>query len=69
MGAVFRPKDLSNRHRKIISNDAIEDLSPDTKDSIIDKQNEISRKEGEREPQRANYDKDVGIKNRKSRFY
>jgi hypothetical protein len=54
MGAVFRPKDLSNTHRKIISNDAIEDLSPDTRGSIIDTKDEINR------------EKDLGIKNRQS---
>ena len=34
MGAVFRPKDLVSGYKKIIEN-AIKDLSPDTKDSVI----------------------------------
>ena len=34
MGAVYRPKDLPTGRRKIIE-DAIRDLSPDTKDGII----------------------------------
>jgi hypothetical protein len=34
MGAVFRPKDLGTGYRKIIEN-AIRDLSPDTKDNVI----------------------------------
>jgi hypothetical protein len=34
MGAVFRPKDLGRGYKKIIEN-AIKDLSPDTKDSVI----------------------------------
>jgi DNA-directed RNA polymerase subunit F len=34
MGAVFRPKDLGQGYKKIIEN-AIKDLSPDTKDSVI----------------------------------
>ena len=34
MGAVFRPKDLGRGYSKIIE-DAIGDLSPDTKDNII----------------------------------
>ena len=34
MGAVFRPKDLASGYKKIIEN-AIKDLSPDTKDSVI----------------------------------
>ncbi len=63
MGAVFRPKDLSNRHRKIISNnEAIKDLSPDTKYSTIDIQEVIGRR-GEKE--RANLYKDLGIKEQK----
>jgi hypothetical protein len=33
MGAVFKPKDLSNRHRKKISNDALNDINPETNDS------------------------------------
>lgn len=35
MGAVFRPKDLGKGHRKIIEN-AVKDLSPDTKDDVIE---------------------------------
>jgi hypothetical protein len=34
MIAVYRPKDLDNRYKKIIDN-AIRDLSPDTKENII----------------------------------
>jgi hypothetical protein len=34
MGAVFRPKDLRRDHKKVIEN-AIKDLSPDTKDNVI----------------------------------
>jgi hypothetical protein len=34
MGAVFRPEDLGTGYRKIIEN-AIRDLSPDTKDNVI----------------------------------
>jgi hypothetical protein len=34
MGAVFRPKDVNWGHKKFIEN-AIKDLSPDTKDSVI----------------------------------
>jgi hypothetical protein len=44
MGAIFRPKDLSNRYRKIISNDAVKDLVPDTKESTRDIQDKV--KEG-----------------------
>jgi len=35
MGAVFRPKDFGRGYKKIIEN-AIKDLSPDTKDSVIE---------------------------------
>jgi hypothetical protein len=34
MGAVFRSKDIGMGHKKIIEN-AIKDLSPDTKDNVI----------------------------------
>jgi DNA-directed RNA polymerase subunit F len=34
MGAVFRPKDLRRDYKKVIEN-AIKDLSPDTKDNVI----------------------------------
>ena len=34
MGAIFRPKDLRKGYKKI-TEDAIKDLSPDTKDSVI----------------------------------
>jgi predicted CopG family antitoxin len=34
MGAVFRPKDLTRSHRKIID-DAIKDFTPETKDNAI----------------------------------
>ena len=34
MGAVFRPKDIGMGYKKIIEN-AIKDLSPDTKDNVI----------------------------------
>jgi hypothetical protein len=33
MGAVFRPKDLGRGYRKVIEN-AVKDLSPDTKDNV-----------------------------------
>ena len=69
MGAVFRPKDLSNRHRKIISNnEAIKDLSPDTKDSTIDIQEVIGRRGSEErgEKERTNLYKDLGIKEQKN---
>jgi len=35
MGAVFRPKDFGRGYKKIIEN-AIKDLNPDTKDSVIE---------------------------------
>jgi hypothetical protein len=47
MGAVFRPKDLSKDYKKI-TEDAIKDLSPDTKDSVIklfESWNDISSRE------------------------
>jgi hypothetical protein len=34
MGAVFRPKDLGKANLRVIEN-ALKDLSPDTKDSVI----------------------------------
>lgn len=34
MGAVFRPKDLGKSNRRVIEN-ALKDLSPDTKDNVI----------------------------------
>jgi hypothetical protein len=34
MGAVFRPKDLGKTNRRVIEN-ALKDLSPDTKNSVI----------------------------------
>jgi hypothetical protein len=34
MGAVFRPKDLGKANRRVIEN-ALKDLRPDTKDSVI----------------------------------
>ena len=34
MGSVFRPKDLGKGYRKVIEN-AIKDLRPDTKDTVI----------------------------------
>lgn len=34
MGALFRPKDLGSGYKKIIEN-AIRDLSPDSKDNVI----------------------------------
>lgn len=33
MGAVFKPKDLSKKHRKTTNNEAIEDIVPDTDNS------------------------------------
>ena len=35
MGAVFNPKDLDKGYKKIIEN-AIKDLSPDTRDNVIE---------------------------------
>ena len=35
MGSVFRPKDLGKGYKKIIEN-AIKDLSPDTRDNVIE---------------------------------
>jgi hypothetical protein len=35
MGAVFRPKDSRRDHNKKILENAIKDLSPDTKDNVI----------------------------------
>jgi hypothetical protein len=35
MGAVFRPKDSRRDHYKKILENAINDLSPDTKDNVI----------------------------------
>jgi hypothetical protein len=35
MGAVFRPKDLRRDYNKKILENAIKDLSPDTKDNVI----------------------------------
>ncbi len=37
MGAVFKPKDISNKHRKKISNESIKDINPETDDSSKDK--------------------------------
>jgi hypothetical protein len=34
MGAVFRPKDLGKANRRVIEN-ALKDLSPDTKNGVI----------------------------------
>ncbi len=67
MGAVFRPKDLSKKYRKIISNnDAIKDLSPDTKDSTIDIQDDINIVGEEVEiSERTSFDKDLGKKDHK----
>jgi len=56
MGAIFRPKDLSNKYRKIISNDAVKDLGPDTKESTRDIQDKV--KEGGLE--RTHFDNDLG---------
>jgi hypothetical protein len=36
MGSVFKPKDLTEKHRKTIFNDAMKDLSPNTKESVSD---------------------------------
>lgn len=35
MGAVFRPKDFGRSYKKIIEN-AIKDLSPETRDNVIE---------------------------------
>jgi hypothetical protein len=35
MGAVFRPKDFRREYNKEILENAIKDLSPDTKDNVI----------------------------------
>jgi hypothetical protein len=37
MGAVFKTKDMSNRHRKKISNDALNDINPETNDPSKEK--------------------------------
>lgn len=34
MGAVFNPKDLARRDKRIIIEDAIRDLAPETKENI-----------------------------------
>jgi hypothetical protein len=50
MGAVFRPKDFRREYNKEILENAIKDLSPDTKDNVIkildswEKRNDIKRK-------------------------
>jgi hypothetical protein len=61
MGAIFRPKDLSNRYRKIISNDAIKDLVPDTKESTRDIQDKV-KEEG---LERTHFDNDLGKREQK----
>ena len=48
MGSVFRPKDLSEKHRRIIINDAIRDLSPNTKESVVDILEQWKEDESER---------------------
>ncbi len=48
MGSVFRPKDLSEKHRRIIINDAIRDLSPNTKESVLDILEQWKEDESER---------------------
>jgi hypothetical protein len=40
MGAVFRPKDFGSRDNRKIEN-AVKDLGPDTKDSVIKLLNSI----------------------------
>ncbi len=37
MGAVFKPKDMSNKHRKKFSNEAIKDINPENNDSSKEK--------------------------------
>jgi len=49
MGAVFRPKDLSRGHKKIIDN-AIKDFTPDIKD----KDNVIKVLEGKESKEKLN---------------
>jgi hypothetical protein len=49
MGAVFRPKDFRREYNKEILENAIKDLSPDTKDNdqitgFLEKRNDIKRK-------------------------
>jgi len=61
MGAIFRPKDLSNKYRKIISNDAVKDLIPDTKESTGDIQVKV-KEEG---PKRTHSDNDLGKREQK----
>ena len=56
MGVIFRPKNISNKYRKIISNDAVKDLGPDTKESTRDIQDKV--KEGGLE--RTHFDNDLG---------
>ncbi len=48
MGSIFRPKDLSEKHRRIIINDAIRDLSPNTKESVLDILEQWKEDESER---------------------
>ncbi|MER5175548.1 MAG: hypothetical protein ABJB76_11310 [Candidatus Nitrosocosmicus sp.] len=37
MGDIFKPKDISNKHRKKISNESIKDINPETDDSSKEK--------------------------------
>lgn len=46
MGAIFRPTDLGRGNRKIIEN-AIKDLSPDTRDNVIKLQDSWEKTEAD----------------------
>jgi hypothetical protein len=35
MGAVFRPKDFGSRDNRKVTENAVKDFSPDTKDNVI----------------------------------
>lgn len=48
MRSVFRPKDLSEKHQRMIINDAIRDLSPNTKESVLDILEQWKEDESER---------------------
>jgi hypothetical protein len=40
MGAVYKPKDLSKKYRKRISNDSINDIIPEKDESSTENSNE-----------------------------
>jgi hypothetical protein len=39
MGAVYKPKDLSKKYRKMISNDSINDIIPEKDESSTENSN------------------------------